>query len=78
MAASSVDTGVASTYKERGAAIDLRGSKLEPGEGVRPALRVLDERDYVEFWPAGVATTGWFLCATCGNTVIVRQVLRGA
>jgi hypothetical protein len=29
----------------------------------------------VEFWPAGVATSGWFLCAACGNTVIVRQVL---
>jgi hypothetical protein len=30
---------------------------------------------FVEFWPAGVSTTGWFLCAACGNTVIVRQVL---
>jgi hypothetical protein len=29
----------------------------------------------VEFWPAGVATSGWFLCAACGNAVIVRQVL---
>jgi predicted RNA-binding Zn-ribbon protein involved in translation (DUF1610 family) len=29
----------------------------------------------VEFWPAGVAASGWFLCAGCGNTVIVRQVL---
>jgi hypothetical protein len=29
----------------------------------------------VEFWPAGVATNGWFLCAGCGNTVIVRYVL---
>ncbi|MGZ8793712.1 MAG: hypothetical protein ACXW0F_03600 [Gaiellaceae bacterium] len=29
----------------------------------------------MEFWPAGVATSGWFLCAACGNTVIVRQVL---
>ena len=48
---------------------------MEPGAGVRPALRVLDERDYVEFWPAGVAASGWFLCVTCGNTVIVRQVL---
>jgi hypothetical protein len=47
----------------------------EPGEGTKPAGRVDDERDYVEFWPAGVATSGWFLCAGCGNTVIVRQVL---
>jgi hypothetical protein len=48
---------------------------LEPGEAIKPALRVLEERDYVEFWPAGVATSGWFVCAACGNTVIVRQVL---
>jgi len=30
---------------------------------------------FVEFWPAGVSATGWFLCAACGNTVIVRRVL---
>ena len=47
----------------------------EPGEGTLPAGRVEDERSYVEFWPAGVAASGWFLCASCGNTVIVRQVL---
>jgi hypothetical protein len=47
----------------------------EPGEATKPAGRADDERDYVEFWPAGVATSGWFLCAACGNTVIVRQVL---
>ena len=45
------------------------------GTGTEPAGRVDDERDYVEFWPAGVATSGWFLCAACGNTVIVRHVL---
>ena len=48
---------------------------MEPGEANKPALRVVEDRDYVEFWPAGVATSGWFLCAACGNTVIVRQVL---
>ncbi len=47
----------------------------EPGNGTEPAVRVDDEWDYVEFWPAGVATSGWFLCAACGNAVIVRQVL---
>ena len=47
----------------------------ELGETTEPDGRVDDERDYVEFWPAGVATSGWFLCAACGNTVIVRQVL---
>jgi hypothetical protein len=47
----------------------------EQGEGTLPAGRVEDERSYVEFWPAGVAASGWFLCAGCGNTVIVRQVL---
>jgi len=47
----------------------------EPGEATNPAVRADDPRDYVEFWPAGVATSGWFLCTACGNTVIVRQVL---
>jgi predicted RNA-binding Zn-ribbon protein involved in translation (DUF1610 family) len=48
---------------------------VEPVKVTKPAGRVDDERDYVEFWPAGVATSGWFLCAACGNTVIVRRVL---
>ena len=48
---------------------------MEPLEVTRPAERVEDERGYVEFWPAGVATSGWFVCAACGNAVIVRQVL---
>lgn len=47
----------------------------EPGEATNPAVRADDPRDYVEFWPAGVATSGWFLCTACGNAVIVRQVL---
>jgi hypothetical protein len=47
----------------------------EPGEGIKLAARADNEREYVEFWPAGIATSGWFLCAACGNTVIVRQVL---
>jgi len=46
-----------------------------PGDGTTPAVQADDGWDYVEFWPAGVATTGWFLCAACGNAVIVRQVL---
>jgi hypothetical protein len=53
----------------------IEGVEVEPGEGTKPVALVEDERDYVEFWPAGVATSGWFLCAACGNTVIVRQVL---
>ena len=48
---------------------------MEPLEVTRPAERVEDERGYVEFWPAGVATSGWFVCAACGKAVIVRQVL---
>jgi hypothetical protein len=48
---------------------------VEPGEVTKPALQADHEVDYVEFWPAGIATTGWFLCAACGNAVIVRQVL---
>ena len=47
----------------------------EPGNGTKSAGRGDHERGYVEFWPAGVATSGWFLCAACGNTVIVRNVL---
>ena len=47
----------------------------EPENGIEPAVRAGDEWDYVEFWPAGIATSGWFLCAACGNAVIVRQVL---
>ena len=53
----------------------IEGVEVEPGEVTKPVALVEDERDYVEFWPAGVATSGWFLCAACGNTVIVRQVL---
>ena len=53
----------------------IEGAVVEPGEATKPAERVEDERDYVEFWPAGVATSGWFLCAACGNAVIVRRVL---
>jgi hypothetical protein len=48
---------------------------MEPGETTKPAGRVDDGRRYVEFWPAGIAASGWFLCAGCGNTVIVTQVL---
>ena len=48
---------------------------MEPGDVTKLAERVDDERDYVEFWPAGVTTSGWFLCAACGNAVIVRRVL---
>jgi hypothetical protein len=33
------------------------------------------EEEYVEFWPAGIATIGRFCCAACGNTVNVRMVL---
>ena len=46
-----------------------------PGDGSKPAVRADGERDYVEFWPAGAATSGWFLCAACGSAVIVRRVL---
>jgi len=53
----------------------IEGVVVELGEATKPAGRVEDERDYVEFWPAGAATSGWFLCAACGNTVIVRRVL---
>jgi hypothetical protein len=34
-----------------------------------------DGRDYVEFWPAGVAASGRFVCTACGNGVNVHQVL---
>ena len=44
-------------------------------DGRRSAVRTEQERDYVEFWPAGTAASGWFLCTACGNPVIVRQIL---
>ena len=47
----------------------------EPGERAEPAGRAEAERDHIEFWPAGVSASGWFLCASCGNTVIVRRVV---
>lgn len=47
----------------------------EPGDGPTPARRGDDEGDYVEFWPAGVAASGYFTCAACGNFVRVRIVL---
>jgi hypothetical protein len=46
-----------------------------PGDASTPTGRVVDELDYVEFWPAGIAATGRFVCAACGNAVNVRQVL---
>ena len=60
----------------RGEGKSIEGVEVhESREAIEPAGRVDDERDYVEFWPAGVATSGWFVCAACGNAVIVRQVL---
>lgn len=47
----------------------------EPGVAKRPAGRVEDGRVYIEFWPAGVAATGRFVCTACGNGISVRQVL---
>ena len=46
-----------------------------PGDASTPTTRVVDELDYVEFWPAGVAASGHFVCTACGNPVNVRQVL---
>jgi hypothetical protein len=47
----------------------------EPLVGNEPAGRVDRDRVYVEFWPAGVAARGRFICTACGNGVNVRQVL---
>jgi hypothetical protein len=46
-----------------------------PGDGPTPARRGDNEGDYVEFWPAGVAASGRFSCAACGNVVTIRVVL---
>ena len=48
---------------------------FEPGVVKRPAGRADDGRAYVEFWPAGVAASGRFVCTGCGNGINVRQVL---
>jgi hypothetical protein len=48
---------------------------FEPGAVKRPAGRVDDMSSYVEFWPAGVAASGRFVCTACGNGINVRQVL---
>ena len=47
----------------------------EPGDGPTPVMDVDYEGDYVEFWPAGVAASGRFSCAACGNLVTVRMVV---
>ena len=47
----------------------------ESQQRARPARNTAAEGDYVEFWPAGTAATGHFVCAACGNRVSVRQVL---
>jgi hypothetical protein len=47
----------------------------EPGDTSTPMRRGDDEGDYVEFWPAGVAASGRFSCAACGNVVNARMVL---
>ena len=38
-------------------------------------LGVVDEREYVEFWPAGALASGRFCCTACGNAVNVRNSL---
>ena len=35
----------------------------------------VDEREYVEFWPAGTFASGRFRCTACGNGVNVRHFL---
>jgi hypothetical protein len=47
----------------------------EPGDVTEATRADEAEGDYVEFWPAGIAATGWFRCAACGNQVNVRQVV---
>ena len=47
----------------------------EPGDRTEATRTLEAGDDYVEFWPAGIAATGWFSCAACGNSVKVRQVL---
>ena len=47
----------------------------EPGDGPTLVTRGDYEGDYVEFWPAGVAASGRFSCAACGNLVTVRMVV---
>jgi hypothetical protein len=47
----------------------------ELGDVTAPTVGAVDEWDYVEFWPAGVAASGYFRCAACDNVVRVRQVL---
>jgi len=47
----------------------------EPGNEPASARLGDYEGDYVEFWPAGVAASGRFSCAACGNVVTVRTVV---
>jgi hypothetical protein len=39
------------------------------------AVGAVDDRDYVEFWPAGAVTSGRFRCTACGNSSNVQHVL---
>jgi hypothetical protein len=41
----------------------------------QPSSGVGTKSEYVEFWPAGAAAEGQFLCTACGNRVTVRWVL---
>jgi hypothetical protein len=44
-------------------------------DAARPRLGLVDEREYVEFWPAGTIASGRFCCTACGNAVNVKNFL---
>jgi hypothetical protein len=46
----------------------------EPQRALRP-VRERAEREYVEFWPAGVVATGRFRCTGCGGAANVKFVM---
>jgi len=47
----------------------------EPERALRPVTAGAEERDYVEFWPAGAVATGRFRCTACGSATEVKYVV---
>ncbi len=47
----------------------------EPQRALRPVGTTVSDREYVEFWPAGIVAAGRFRCTACGNVANVKYVV---
>jgi len=47
----------------------------EPERALRAVQIGAQDRDYVDFWPAGAVATGRFRCTACGAAAEVKYVV---